>query len=444
VNPRRAAYEVLTGLERGPHLETLLGRALASAPARERAFATSLIFGVLRNRLYLDHLLAACLDRPLHKLDPPVVAVLRLGAAELACMSTPDFAAVSAAVELAQATPARRGQTLINAVLRKLARGWRDVPLPAVEADPAAHLAVRFSHPLWLVQELLAQWPAEFVQAWLAANQAPSPLTLRANTLKTTRDDLAARLAGSAESVAPHHLTPEGLVLRGATAPAAELPGFKEGLFQVQDAAAQAVSHLLGLRPGLAVADLCAGAGGKAGHLVALLGGGPGLVAVEPSPGRVRALRDNLNRLGVEGARIRQADALTLTGLGPFDRVLVDAPCSALGVAGRRPDVRWRRAPQDPPRLAALQLALCTRAADLLAPGGALLYCTCTVTRAENAGVAAALLAARPELRLEWPQDLAAPLGACIGPDGFFRSFPHQQQSDAFFAARLVRKFRKT
>lgn len=439
MNPRRAAFAVLTGLERGPHLETLLGRALASAPASERAFASSLVFTVLRNRLYLDHLLAACLDRPLTKLDPPVLAVLRLGAAELALMSTPDHAAVSAAVELAQATPARRGQTLINAVLRRLARSWQAVPLPPAAADPAAHLALRFSHPLWLVQELLAQWPAEFVADWLAANQQPPPLTLRANTLKATREDLAARLAASAGEVAPHPLTPEGLVLRGAAAPAAELPGFNEGLFQVQDAAAQAVSHLLGVRPGMAVADLCAGAGGKTGHLAALLGGGQGLLAVEPSPGRVRALKENLGRLGVAGVRIVQADALTLTGLGPFDRVLVDAPCSALGVVGRRPDVRWRRTPEDPARLAELQLALAEKAVDLLAPGGALVYCTCTVTRTENADLVAALLAARPGLRLEWPQDLTAPLKVCIGPDGFFRSFPHQQQSDAFFAARLVR-----
>lgn len=439
LNPRRAAWQVLTGLERGPHLETLLARALGAAPPRERAFASNLVFTVLRQRLYLDHLLAAFCDRPLDQMDPPVLTVLRLGAAELVCMSTPDFAAVSAAVELAKATPARRGQGLVNAVLRRLARGWPEVPLPERAEDIASYLAVRHSHPRWLVRELLAQWPADFVEAWLAANQTPPPLTLRANTLKITREDLAARLTESAEQITPHPLTPEGLVLRGAASPAAELPGFNEGLFQVQDAAAQAVSHLLGVQPGMQVADLCAGAGGKTGHLAALLAGGQGLTAVEPSPGRARALRANLKRLGVKGARIIQADALTLSGLGPFDRVLVDAPCSALGVAGRRPDVRWRRRPQDPPRLAALQLALGRKAADLLAPGGAMVYCTCTVTRAENAGLVERLLAARGGLRLEWPQDLAAPLGECIGQDGFFRSFPHQQQSDAFFAARLVK-----
>ena len=440
-DPRRIAFQVLRDLEEGPaHLETILHRRLGRTPARERAFATNLVFTVLRNREYLDHLLAAFVDRPPAKLDRPVLAVLRLGAAEAALTSTPDHAVVSSAVELAKATPARRGRRLVNAVLRQFVEGWRDVPLPPPEGGPVARLAVAYSHPAWLVEELLAQWPLEEVEAWLTANQEQPPLTLRVNLGKTTRQDLAARLKDKADKVRTHLLTPEALALHRPSVPAAQLPGFAEGLFSIQDVAAQAMSHLLGVAPGMDVADLCAGAGGKTGHLAVLMNGKGRLLAVDPSPGRITALKANLVRLGVKGVEVRQGDARELAGVGgALDRVLVDVPCTGLGVVGRRPDVRWRRDPADPERLAGLQLELAAKAADLLKPGGALLYCTCTVTRAENQGVVAELLAQRPELRLEWPQDLATPLKSRIGEDGFFRTTPHRDQADAFFAARLVR-----
>ncbi len=442
MDPRRAAFQVLRDLEEGPaHLDTILARRLGKAPARERAFASNLIFSVLRNREYLDHLLAAFLDRPPHKLDRPVLAVLRLGAAEAALLATPDHAVVDSAVELAKATPARRGRKLVNAVLRQVVAGWQKVPLPPVGKDPAPRLAVEYSHPAWLISELLAQWPRDEVLAWLEANQQQPPLTLRANLSRITRAELAGRLAGKAEDIQAHALVPEALMLRRPEGPAAKLPGFAQGLFSIQDAAAQAVGHLLDVAPGMAVADLCAGAGGKTSHLAALMNGRGRLLAVDPSPGRITALQANLARLKVKGVEVRQGDARQLVGVtGVLDRVLVDAPCTGLGVAGRRPDVRWRRNPGDPERLAVLQLELAAKGADLLKPGGAMLYCTCTVTRAENQGVVAELLAQRPGLRLEWPGDLAAPLRAHIGEDGFFRTFPHKDEADAFFAARLVRK----
>ncbi|MFH2125079.1 MAG: 16S rRNA (cytosine(967)-C(5))-methyltransferase RsmB [Pseudomonadota bacterium] len=439
---RRDAFRVLLELESGPALlESSLARNLEKASPRERAFATSLIFAVLRNLSYLDHLLAAHLDRPPHKLDLPVLTVLRLGAAEAVLMSTPAHAVVSAAVDLAKATPARRGQKLINAVLRRVVKGWQDIAMPGADANPVERLALTYSHPDWLVTELLAQHPVDVVEAWLRANQDQPPLTLRVNPARTSREDLAADMSEHAAQVEPHPLTPEGLMLRRAKVPAAQLPGFESGLFSIQDAAAQAVSHLLGVAPGMAVADICAGAGGKTGHLAALLRGQGKLLAVDPSPARVRALRENLGRLGVQWVSVKQADALTLKGMDrSFDRVLVDAPCSGLGVCGRRPDVRWRRTPDDPARLAKLQLDLAAKAAELLKPGGALLYVTCTVTRAENQGVVAGLLARCPGLRLEWPQDLAPELRACIGDDGFFRTMPHRDDADAFFAARLVKE----
>ncbi len=441
MDPRRAAFTVLTDLAKGPQrLEKLLHRALGKGGQdRDRAQAQGLVFAVLRHRLYLDHLLGQVVSRPLAGLDPPVLAVLRLGAADLVLMRTPDHAAVHAAVALAQATPARRGQGLINAALRALARRWPELPLPDESQGLARALAVRHSHPQWLVEELLAAWGRGEVEPWLMANQQEAPLSLRVNTLAVGVAELAALLAPHAQAVEPHPLAPCCLVLPGVRGGAAGLPGFMRGLWQAQDPAAAAVTTLLGAGPGMRVLDMCAGAGGKTGHLAALMEGGQGLWAVEPSPGRARALAANLKRLGVAGVTIRQNDATKLKAPPAFERILIDAPCSGLGTCGRRPDLRWRRGPEDPARLAALQLSLCRAAAEMLAPGGAMLYVTCTVTAAENQGVVERLLAARADLRLEWDPRAGAEAQAAIGEDGFFRTFPHRHHSDAFFAARLVK-----
>ncbi len=444
MDPRRAAFKVLRGLEDSPQrLEKLidleLGRG-SRGQERDRALAANLVYTVLRHRLWLDHLLSAFVSRPLAKLDPAVLTVLRLGAAELTRLRTPDHAAVHAAVELAKATPARRAQGLVNGALRALARGWAQVELPG-EPGSARRLAVEYSHPPWLVEELLATLSAGEAAAWLQANQAEPVSAVRANTLKAAPQEVAQRLARAVEGVAPHPLAPESLVLAGVQGPSRELPGFSEGWWQAQDPGATALGRLLGVAPGMRVLDLCAGAGGKTGHLAALMENRGELVAVEPSPGRARGLRRNLERLGVANARVVQADGRRLPPeLGTFDRVLVDAPCTGLGVAGRRPDVRWRRTPEDAVRLAGLQLELCLAGARLLRPGGALLYCTCTVTRQENQEVVEALVAREPALVLAWDQEAAGPSARAVGGDGFFRTLPHVHHCDAFFAARLVKR----
>lgn len=444
MDSRRAAFRVLLDLEQTPkRLEKLLDRELGrwgDAPERDRALAVNLVYTVLRHRLALDHLVSGFVSRPLDKLDPAVLTVLRLAAAEITRLRTPDHAAVHAAVELAKATPARRGQGLINGALRALARGWAQVEPPGPPGS-ARRLAVEHSHPLWLVEELLSLLPAGEVAAWLQADQKEPPLALRVNTLKTTVEEVTGLLAGAAQAIVPHALAPESLALGGVQGPARDLPGFKQGLWQAQDPGATALSRLLGVRPGMRVLDLCAGAGGKTGHLAALMENQGELLAVEPSQGRTRGLEHNLKRLGVTCAQVLRRDGRGLArDVGLFDRVLIDAPCTGLGVAGRRPDVRWRRRPEDAARLAVLQLELCLVGARLLKPGGALLYCTCTVTRAENEQVAAALLAAEPKLNLSWDLQAAGPSALAIGEDGFFRSMPHLHGCDGFFGARLVRR----
>ncbi len=443
MNSRQAAFAVLMDLEQSPiRLEKLLDQELGrdgQSASRDRAMTVNLVYTVLRHRLWLDHLLSKFVSRPLDKLDLPVLTVLRIGAAELIRLRTPDHAAVHAAVELAKATPAKRAQGLVNGVLRALTRGWRQVKPPGVP-DSSEHLAVEYSHPKWLVEELLSAYPAQVVGSWLQANQEEPPSAVRINTLKTSIDEAAHLLAPSVDSLEPHALAPESLVLKGVHGPIRDLPGFHEGLWQTQDPGASALSRLLGVEPSMRVLDLCAGAGGKTGHLAALMQNQGELVAVEPSKGRARGLKRNLQRMGVNCVKVMQNDGRKLSSdIGLFDRIIIDAPCTGLGVAGRRPDVRWRRAPGDAADLAALQLKLCQAGAQLLKPGGAMLYCTCTVTRTENEQVIEGLLQAEPGLEINWDLEAAGPSAQAIGRDGYFRTKPHVHACDAFFGVRLVR-----
>ena len=445
MNSRLSALKVLLALQEGPQrLETLLGRELdrqTEADPRDLGFASNLVYGVLRHQLYLDHLLNPLVKRGVESLDPAVREMLRLGAYELVVLGNKPYAVVNAVVGAAKKSPAKRAQGLINAVLRKLGSGQVKPNLPSPERDMAGYISLRHSHPRWLVEEMLSYWPPEFVEQWCAANQEEPAPSLRVNLLKTSPPELAARLQSKVESLHEHPLCPHTLMLHGAKGPAARLPGFNEGLWQMQDPAAGALSLLLGAAPGMRVLDLCAGAGGKTGHLAALMENRGELVAVEPSPGRYKALKQNLARLGVSNAVCLQSDGRKLPGdLGGFDRILLDAPCTALGVIRRRPDVRHRRGPQDPTRLAELQISLIEAAAKRLNPGGVLLYCTCSVTGVENQAVVARLMEQMPDLEPHWPADMSDALKACLEPDGFFRTYPHINQSDAFFAARLRKR----
>ena len=436
MKPRLAALRVLIALESGPkRLDKLLHLELSKDPGaapRDKAQASALVFAVVRNRLLLDRLLAGFVSRPLGKLDPPVLSALRLGAADLAVLGSPAHAAVGETVAAAKATPAKRAQGLVNAALKKFSRGWQDVPLPDRAKDAAAYLAVKHSHPPWLVKELLSMLGEAETEAWLLANQEEPPACLRVNTLKTTPKELAKLLEPMAGEAVLHPLCPASLVLERRSGRLDSLPGFDDGLWQAQDAGAAALSTLLGAKPGMRVLDLCAGAGGKTGHLAELMQNKGGIVAVEPSQGRFKALVKNLERLGVTIAEPLQADGLKLPGgLGLFDLVLVDAPCTGLGTLGRRPDLRWRKDPTDAARLAGLQRDLLEAAIAQTKPGGAVLYCTCTITAVENQGVVEAVMAGHPEVEPAWLP------GSRLDADGYFRTRPHQDHSDAFFAARL-------
>jgi 16S rRNA (cytosine967-C5)-methyltransferase len=418
-------------------LETLPDRA--GLDPRDRALATELVLGTLRWRGRIDWALARVSRRPLDELTPWVRALLRLTAYQLGFLDrVPPWAAVHEAVELAKRRRAPGAAAYLNGVLRALAAEPRPWPVPTAD-DPAEALALRASQPPWLVRRWWARYgPAEAGALALAMSAAP-PLCVRVNTLRAPAVAAAEALRRAGVDVTATRFAPEGLWLERA-GDLRELASLRDGSVTVQDEAAIVVGHALGPLPGETVADVCAAPGTKTTHLAALMANRGRIVAADPHAGRLGLVRAACARLGATIVEPRLADARALLeALGPAcDRVLVDAPCSNLGVLRRNPDAKWRRRPDDFVALAATQAAILDAAGEVVRPGGVLVYATCSLEPEENEAVVAGFRARRPDFL---PDALppAVPAACRAAPD-VLRMTPHHHGSDGFTAHRLRRR----
>ncbi|MEI8000215.1 MAG: 16S rRNA (cytosine(967)-C(5))-methyltransferase RsmB [Actinomycetes bacterium] len=381
-NARSIAVDLLERIEAGAYAHVLVPIRLRSSglEARDRAFVTFLVYGTVREQRRLDALLAPRCHQPVDRLEAPVRAALRLGAFQL----VHGLAAHAAVGETVSAAPAR-ARGLVNAVLRKVADAGPPFP------DPVSR-GVRWSYPDWIVDELAAALPPERVDAVLATGNEPAAVTLRANRSSVTSAALADELEAAGVTVEHGQLMPEALIVRGLGDPAT-LAAVAEGRATPQDQGSQAVVDVLDPQPGDRVLDVAAAPGGKATAIAERIGTGS-VVAADVHAGRLDLVTTAATRLGLTNVQAVVADGRRLPVRdGAFDRVLVDAPCSGLGVLRRRPEARWRITRRDVDDLVPLQRALLGAAARAVAPGGRLVYAVCTLTHAETSGIAGWALA---------------------------------------------------
>jgi 16S rRNA (cytosine967-C5)-methyltransferase len=414
-------------------LEHALNRA--KLDSRDAALCTEIVYGTLRWRRHLDWRLAPHLKRPLTKLDPWVRALLRLTAYQVLFLDrVPRWAAVDEAVSLARLKARTRGPAeFVNAVLRSLTRATAPPPLPAA---PAEALGTRLSFPDWIAARWLARYGAQEAEALMTAMNERPPVTIRANTLRISREELAARIRqDELVETRPTTLAPEGLVVeRGQVGRWAV---FTEGWCAIQDEASMLIGRLLDPQPGELVADACAAPGTKATHLAQLMGNRGKIIAMDPQSARLKLIGKAAARLGVGiiEAHVGSVSALAGRWKARCDRVLVDAPCSNLGVLRRNPDVKWKRTTEDLGRLGEKQRGILASAAALVKPGGRLVYATCSLEPEENEAVMGPLLAGEAGWRVETPADFP------VTPDaaGFVRCLPHLHGTDGFTAIVIRR-----
>lgn len=441
---RELAVEILLKVEtRKAYADILLDHLLkrTALPARDRALLTQLVYGTLRWRGRLDWHLNRSLSRSLAGTKPYLKNLLRLTLYQLLFLDrVPAYAAVNEAVELAKKRGGEKAGGLVNAVARALLRE-KERQGPGLKGDRVSRLAVFWSHPEWLVEKWLDYFGLDETEALLEANNQEPALTLRANRLRGEREALLELLRAEGFDAEPALWAPQGIRLKQGSAPD-RLPGFKQGLFQIQGEASQLIATILDPRPGERILDGCAAPGGKTIHIAELMGDRGEIIATDLSAQGLEKLKQNVQRLSVTSVKPFLVDlrrGLTEALAAPYDRILVDAPCSGLGTLRSHPEAKWHREERDLQRLSTLQKKILRRAAGYLKPGGTLVYSTCTLTREENEEVVEDFLDREKNWALESVEGYLPKAARALSRGKYFLALPHKHGTDGFFAARMQR-----
>jgi 16S rRNA (cytosine967-C5)-methyltransferase len=449
---RKIAYEVLRRVEaEGAYASDVLHSELgARVKAEDAGLATELVMGVLRWRRLLDFLLERQLKKPVGRLDLPVALALRIGLYQLRFLERiPARAAVNESVELVKSARKTSAATLVNAVLR---RASNDARVPAAnfvppEAPIAERLGILHSHPTWIVERWLKRLGEQQTIALLEANNRAPRLSCALHDI-TRRDEIFAALQNASLRIEPGNILQSAFAVSGGSPTRTE--SFRTGAISIQDEASQTVPLLLDTQSGDRVLDLCAAPGGKTPPLVRTAGAKGVVIAADRHAHRLRAMREQFKRLGIAHVRLVELDAASSLPFGIlFQRILVDAPCSGTGTLARHPEIRWRLNPEQLAEFHALQTSLLRSALQQLAPGGRLVYSTCSMEPEENEQVVVETLRSITGFQREGGSEVACRLSAKLVPgceaerlfdrDGYFRTTPGTLEADSFFAAVISR-----
>ena len=433
--PRKLALEVLLRFEKSGAerlkadslIQDALARGQANLTEQDRGFVYALCMGTLRHWLRLDEWIKLLTGRPLKNITPPVRVMLRLGLFQLYGLShVPAYAAINTTVELAKAQKqAPKTVKFINAVLREAQRRLEagGFEIPPVEADLPRYLLLTSGWPEVWTRQLLERYTQQEILQMAEVSQVPVSLSIRVNTLKIQPDAYLALLKQAAIEATQASDLPESILISGLSGSPRQLPGYEEGLFYVQDSSSMWVSHLLAPQPGESVLDLCAAPGSKTTHMAALMQNQGAISAIEPKKDRLALLTENIDRLGVGNVTCLQADGLTFEPpVTLYDKVLVDAPCSGSGTLRRHPEILLHLKKLNLDAYRKQQLSLLQKGFACLKPGGAMVYSTCSILKAENHDVVAQLLATCPDAALEKEEQRLI-----------------NENADGFYAARILK-----
>lgn len=435
MKPRALAIQILARVRAtDAYLNVVLDHQLAGevmADPRDAGLVTELCYGATRRQLTLDYAILKFADRKLDQLEDRVLAALRIGAYQIFYMRVPARAAVAETVEALKQLGVARAAGFANAILRKLA-SLQEPPLPP-ESDVVKHLAIRESHPEWLVARWIRQFGRERAESMLVADNQPPPVVIRANSSKISRDELLAQLREAGIDAQPTTISQVGITLP-PLGRVEDVYGYAEGLWQVQDEAAQLVGQFASVPEGARVLDACAAPGGKACHLAER----SEVLAVDLHANKLHKIQSEAKRLQLtERLKTLAHDATTPfpQSVGEFDFVLVDAPCAGLGTLRRHAELRYRRTEEDISRLAGLQRNILETCTELVQPGGLLVYAVCSTDSQEGPDQIEMFLRSHPEFTSEPPK---IPHGVEYPAwQGYLRTLPGPEGLDGFFAARL-------
>lgn len=443
---RKSALAILDRLQKEPStldaVMTTANRQTPTMAARDRALMQTIVYGVLRWQRRLDAVIAHFSKTKLNRIDPVILNLLRIGMFQILYLDRiPDSAAVNTTVQMAKAHAPAWVVRYVNGLLRGAIRNQNDLAIPAENGDIVQTLSIRKSFPPWLIERWLERFgEEETIELCDAINTIPE-ITVRGNTLKASRRQLMEDLKSEVDRISMTRFSPLGLQLSGLHRAVDQMAPFQNGIFQVQDEAAQLVTLILNPQPGETILDACAGLGGKTGHIAQAMQNQGCLIAADQSSGKLSLLQQEMERLGIHCVQPQNIDwsqPEIKVKLPQFDRILIDAPCSGLGVIRRNPDTKWRSDKSNLSRYARRQTVFLERIAPLVKPGGLVIYAVCSFEPEENETVVNGFLKNHSEFVKEdiGPNDSKEIAGLGC-KDGFLRTFPHQHTMDGFFAARM-------
>ncbi|HWR05249.1 16S rRNA (cytosine(967)-C(5))-methyltransferase RsmB [Sporomusa sp.] len=443
---REIALKILNDIEtNGAYANIALTReinrqlSLGQLSDQDRRFITELVYGTVKAGATLDWMLSNYLSRPLTKVAPIIRNILRLGIYQLFFLEkVPASAACNQAVELTKKYGHAGTVKFVNGVLRNAARSPEKIVYPDQDKQPIKYLALKYFHPEWLIARWVKRLGATACEELCQINNNNPPLSIRTNTVKTNRTELLQRLKNEGVKCQASDWTPEGIVCYEHPG-LSTLASLQEGLFQVQDESSMLVAHILDPQPGEFIIDACGAPGGKTTHIATLMNNTGKVLSTDIYEHKLTLTRENASRLGLTNIDTKALDAVNLDSLYSLkaDRVLVDAPCSGLGVIRRKPDSRWRKTEEILRDLPKLQAAILTSAAQCVKPGGVLVYSTCTTEPEENQNIVDAFLQEQPMFVLETAGQY---LPGQKRPDAMLQFWPHTDGVDGFFIARMTRQ----
>ncbi|NLK87771.1 MAG: 16S rRNA (cytosine(967)-C(5))-methyltransferase RsmB [Clostridiaceae bacterium] len=442
---RETALKILFEInEKGAYSNIELNKQLSGSELGEmdRGFITEIVYGVVKRKLTLDRLVAAHSNIRMSKLSPWILNILRLGAYQLLYMSrVPASAACNESVKLAGRYGHKASSGFVNAILRKIAREGMDNIIPDKETDLPGYLSVKHSYPSWLTQKYIELFGEEFAEALLEAGNRIPELTIRANTLRVSAEELKTQLEKEGVWAEYGRFIREALVIKSPL-PVGRLDSFKKGLFQVQDESSMLPAMVLAPESGDVVLDACSAPGGKAVNMAQIMKNSGRVIARDIHEHKLRLIDEAASRLGtsIVESELYDAGIPDPTHEAYFDRVLLDAPCSGLGIVRRKPDIKWARESSDIGSIATLQGKLLQNVSKAVKPGGILVYSTCTILPEENECIVRNFIESNREFCEDDISPYLPPALAPYARGSMLQVYPNRDGIDGFFIARLKRK----
>jgi 16S rRNA (cytosine967-C5)-methyltransferase len=444
--PREIALKILFDVsEKDAYSNISLNKHLEAHDLKkvEKAFITELVYGTIQWRLTIDYIIQKFSSVKLKKISPWILNIMRLGVYQIVYLDkVPESAACNESVSLSKKYGHSASSRFVNAVLRNIIRNKENIEYPDRETDFEKFLSVKYSHPEWLVKNWVKRFGNDFTESLLISNNKLPDFSIRVNTLKITKDQLIEQFNQNEIEFKKAKYIDEALILQNPSG-ISKMDEFKKGYFAIQDESSMLVARILDPKPGELVIDVCSAPGGKTTHIAQLMGNTGTVISRDLHMHKINLINEAVKRLGINIVRAEQFDATVLDEnyIKKADRVLVDAPCTGLGIINRKPDIKWSKTLEDKKEITKIQLKILKTASEYVKYGGTLVYSTCTIEWDENEGIVREFLRDKNEFYLEdITSNISPKIEKATAKEGFIQLFPNIDDVDGFFIAKLKRK----